>query len=193
MKVLIAVPSLDYCPADFAMSLASLTHYRAKKLGQEIKIALMNQKGSIIMDARNALVEAALERECTHILFLDSDMVFPANTLERLAEVGEFIVGASYVRRVSPHTMLGKPDRAAKNLKPGLTEMETMPFGCILIKMSVFAALERPFFRYVTGATGSISEDTYFCLRAREANFRIFMHNQLTKELGHVGIKAFTV
>lgn len=195
MKVLIAIPSLDLVSADFAMSLAALLSRRAydKKLQREVGVALSNCKGSIIPHSRNLLMKDAIENGATHIFYLDSDMVVPPDTLDRLISHRVPIVGADYVRRVDPHPLNGTPVPGAGLSIKGLQPMLTLPFGCILISLKVLENMEQPWFRYIEGEdhSKSISEDTYFCNAARRLGHTIWLDPKLTKEVGHVGTKVF--
>lgn len=193
MKVAIAIPTLDMVATDFAMSLASMLAVRAydKKLSRTIDLALMHQTGSLIMEARNALVERAIDCGASHILFLDSDMTFPPDTLSRLASHHKDIAAATYVKRMEPPTLLGEPILEGTLFADGLRLYRSIPLGCALIKLSVFSRIQRPFFRYMTLPEGTISEDTYFCLQAEAANIPIHVDTRLTAEVGHVGVKVY--
>lgn len=192
-RVLIAVPALDMCATDFAMSLASLMgHTTRDSLRREVSVSLWCQKGSIIMDARNAAVEAALTHDATHLLFLDSDMTFPPDTLARLLAHKKDIVGATYVKRYPPHALLGDfPSGYLKSFEtgeaPALVSALSLPFGCILLKVSALEKVKRPLFRYMTTEHGTISEDEWFCIQAREAGLSVWCDLSLTREVGHVG------
>lgn len=196
MKILIAIPSLDQMASDFAMSLASLLVKRAydRKFRRDVDIALANCKGSLIMHSRNILMEQAIAQAATHIFFLDSDMVVPADTLERLIAHHVPIVGADYIKRVPPHGLNGTPrddyrDFATRPLVP----MLTLPFGCILISLKVLEGMPKPYFKYLEGETEgeTQSEDTYFCNQARALGHTIWMDKALSYDVGHVGIKVF--
>jgi hypothetical protein len=197
MMVLIAVPSLDHCPTDFAMSLAALMQHRphSVRLGKRtpVEVALMNCKGSLIMHSRNILMKAALDAAATHIFFLDSDMVVPPNTLDRLIHHHVPIVGADYVRRVPPHTLIANPDASHTHRTSALWPMLTLPFGCVLIDLKVVVDMPRPWFKYLEGESEATtqSEDTYFCNAARRLGHTIWCDVQLTREVGHIGIKVF--
>lgn len=189
-KVAVAVPCLDMVAADFAFSLAALMSRRAydPKLRKAADVALIHQSGSIIMDARNALVARAQEMNASHVLFLDSDMTFPPDTLDRLLAHHKPVVAATYVKRTGDHGMLGEP---LMNEHFGLRPYRTIPLGCALINMNVFEKLPRPYFRYVTTERGTISEDTWFCLQCEEAKVPIYVDPKLTAEVGHVGVKVY--
>ena len=75
-KILIAVPCMDMVSARFAQSLTTL-----KKVDQCVVSFIM---GSLIYDSRNKLAAYALQMEADYILWLDSDMVFQPDTLERM-------------------------------------------------------------------------------------------------------------
>ena len=87
-KVLVAVPSQSTWEADFGMSLVALVASSVNPPANydELSLGVDNTKGSILPQIRERLVLKALEMEATHILFLDSDMVFPNWTLHRLLE-----------------------------------------------------------------------------------------------------------
>lgn len=197
MKVHVAIPCLDMCPVSFALSLAAMLQTVAwdRKLRKEIAVSLGSQQGSLIMDARNALVAQAQAVHASHILFLDSDMTFPPDTLSILASHHKPFVGASYVKRYGKHEILGIPFGTYNPDLAPLAEMLTLPLGVALIKLSVFDSLPRPYFKYEQGPdpASSISEDTYLCNAVRAAGHRIYADVELTKRIGHVGMKTFTV
>ena len=187
-KVAICFPSADMVHADFALALAGLCNATPP-----LETPIVNNKSSIVAAARNDGVRRARELGCDHILFLDSDMTFPRTTLHRLLVHREAIVGATYVKRVPPFALLGsalepQPTTDAR----GLTEMRRIPTGCLLIRLSVFDALAKPYFRYVTDEAGGeiVGEDYVFCDRAREAGFRVWCDAALSLEIGHIGQQA---
>jgi len=199
MKVLIAVPSFDLCHSDFTTSLAGLLMHRAydRAMSRDVKIAYQNVKSTIIHSARAILVQSAMDNDCTHILFLDSDLTFPPNTLNRLIAHHQPFVCATYVKRHPPHELLGKPNEEAakykQSVKPmGVIQMEEVPLGCALISLRVFDRLPRPHFSYVCGPTPAddISEDIGFCRAVRASGESIYCDPTLSRELGHLTTKA---
>ena len=76
MKTLIAIPTMDQVAAEFAYSLAAMNKVGDCVLGFEIS--------SLIYDARNTLTRKAVNAEADYILWIDSDMVFGQDLMERL-------------------------------------------------------------------------------------------------------------
>ena len=74
-----------------------------------------------------------------------------------------------------------------------MTDLPQEPFkcfalgtGCMLIKMSVFDKIEKPYFYYGdAGQEGLMSEDVYFCDKAHQAGYDVWCDP--TIEVGHVG------
>ena len=184
-RIAIAVPSGDMLHADFAMSLASLCYGCAS-----LDIVVFNTKSSIVAQARNKGVEMAQQAAVDYIWFVDSDMTFPQTALLRLLIHQKDIVGATYVKRVPPFPLLGTPlDPQPDDHDAGLIEMTRIPTGCLLIRMSVFERLTKPYFYFgVDKETGAIlGEDYLFCDRVREQGLRIWCDTALSQELGHIG------
>lgn len=192
-KIAVCYLSADMVHADFAMCLAGLC-MRSAAAGLEIEV--VNAKTSIVAEGRNMAVERAREWGADAMLFLDSDMRFSKETLLRLLEHGKDIVGASYCRRVPPHKLLGAirtdgmPDE-----NPELVEMRHLPTGCMLIDMTVFERLTKPYFRFETDERlGAIrGEDYVFCERAINAGLQVWCDVPLTFVIGHIGQRTYQV
>lgn len=182
MKVAICISSPELVCTDFALCLAGLV-----RLARVDDLCIVNERMSCIAEARNILVRHALQRGADWLMWLDADMTFPPQTLDRLLSHDEPIVGATYVRRVEPYPLIGTPQPDGIK-RPGLTEMAGMPFGCMLVQRRVFEQVKAPWFRYDWDDEAKLhGEDILFCRAARAAGFTIFNDDGLTYELGHVG------
>ncbi len=186
-RVAICIPSGDELKADFAMSLAGMVSVTKTKIG------LCNAKSSIVAIGRNLLVGQAQEIKATHMLFLDSDMVFPVNTLDRLLSHKKDIVGCVYSRRVPPiFTMGSTRDGKTVHINSGLHSMAMIPTGCLLIKMSVFDKLDKPYFKGRIDDNGTIiGEDVEFCEQVIKAGYDIWCDVELSPQIGHIGQHIF--
>jgi hypothetical protein len=142
--------------------------------------------------ARNALVMAAREYKATHIWFVDADMVVPPNALSSLLSRDVDIVGGYYHNTrngTAPCSFMYDESGKLQNFIPksaGLIEVAGTGTGCMLIRISVFDAMEKPYFNYDPDEHGELmSEDVVFCRKAAKSGFKIYCDAEV--RLGHIG------
>jgi GT2 family glycosyltransferase len=195
-KVAICVPVRDLVTAKFTYSLAMLT----KKCGEtNKKISIHMNMGSEVAMQRQQLAMEALETDCTHILWLDSDMTFPTHTIQALLSHDTDIVACNYSTRVPPYNPVAFMD--VNNLEyraydgTGLHEIAAVGMGCMLVKRNVFETMEAPYFSVIWNDdyTNLIGEDFYFCTKAKDAGFSVMLDKDLSKHITHIGTKEFTI
>jgi hypothetical protein len=139
---------------------------------------------SIVANTRNQMVAGARDMKADKLLMIDSDIVFPVNTLATLLAHDKPVVGGLYKRRTAPHEILGEPWDGTGDYT-GLTRMRAVPTGCLLIDMSVFDRLPRPYFRFGVSGDMIVGEDIQFSLDCAEAGIELWADCDL--ELGHIG------
>jgi hypothetical protein len=106
------VPARDEVHTAFAFDFAKMvgrdSRHRCSKEGNGLKLYTM--AGTLIFDQREKLVDAALAEGCEAILFIDSDMRFPADIIDVLLSREVPIVGVNAVTRRKPtlSVMLGR-------------------------------------------------------------------------------------
>lgn len=191
MKILIAVPCMDQVPAPFCQSLAML-----RKVGDCV---LSMQMGSLIYTSRNTLATRAIQTEADYVLWLDSDMVFEPDLLERLmktlTENDLDIVTGLYFRRVQPYSPVLFKDLTLirdtffewsefKEVPSDLFEIAGCGFGCVLMKTDVFFDVQSKFGN-MFAPIGNTGEDLAFCWRARECGYKVWCDPSII--CGHVG------
>lgn len=198
MNILIAVPSMDSVPAVFAQSLAML-----KKVGN---CAVAFQVGSLVYNSRNDLAQKALKMQADYVLWLDSDMMFEYDTLEKmmhtLKENELDILSGVYYRRVKPFTpvLMSKLriDESTnfcehENLnsypEDKLFEVEGIGFGCVLMDSAVLFEVGMTYKDWFS-PIGKVGEDLSFCWRARQCGYKIFVDPSI--QLGHCGQNIIT-
>lgn len=195
-QVAICVPVRDLVTAAFTYSLSMLT----KKCGEAgVKVSLHMVMGSEIAMQRQQLVDEALQTDCTHILWLDSDMKFPTNVLEALLSYDKDIIACNYSTRVPPHRpvafkMEGNLDSRVFNTT-GVEEIFAVGMGCMLVKREVYERIERPHFSVAWNDdfTNLVGEDVFFCKKAKENGYTVWLENELSQKLAHVGTRPFTL
>lgn len=196
-KIVIGVPSGDTVHADFAMSLAAITAYTATNC-KDIELAIENPKSSIVTKGRYQCVKRALELEAHKLLFLDSDMIFPPDIVERLLSHKKDIVGCNYVTRTIPmkptarHKFDGKPIGHAVGTE-AIKEVGYLATGCMMIDMGVFEDIPEPYFRIGWDEKKKVitGEDYNFCDDVKELKFKIHCDHEYSPKLKHIGTARF--
>lgn len=214
LRVMVAVPTHDMTPALFAYDLAGMLAFTCSNfVGPEKpieSIGLVFQTNTYIHKARQVLAEEAQRRGADCVLWLDSDMRFPKETLMVLLQHNRDIVGVNYSKRgIPPKFVAAKQISPAKQLvtdedSEGLEEVEALGFGVVLMRTNVLMALDPPartghpwfWHEYVPGEDGEeslhVGEDVFFCRMAREAGFSIHVDHDLSKACAHIGTLEFT-
>ena len=176
--ILIATPHTGLVKYEYAISLKALqvpTHFN-----------IISNKGLPIDRARCDLVEQARLMQCSHIFFLDSDVLLPSDGLWHLWNWKLPIVAGIYGSKhetpgVWIETAKSGSERYAAVLPEVLAQnrLFTHPdivigAGCVLIDMQVFNRIEKPYFLWTQGREdGGVSEDFYFFEKIRKAGVPI--------------------
>lgn len=187
MKLLIGVPSTDYLHVEFVKSLSALI-LRLKK--DKIDFTLHFETGTLVYCARDKIACKAINEGYTHVLWLDSDMVFTEDLLDDLMFCGKpFVCGIFHSRRKGYHSAL------FKNLDlDHLERFEEYPSEAFEVAGCGFAGvlIETEILREVQQHHGtcflpmkSYGEDLAFCLRAKEYGHKIYAEPSAV--MGHVG------
>lgn len=200
ISVLIGIPSNGDWKADFGMSLAGLVAYSATPLhdgGRIEQLRLWNAKGSILPRGRTTLVKQALEMDASHILFLDSDMVFPAQTLHRLIRAGKAVIGCNCPTKMLPSSPTARMKGATLAGDPlfscpddvDIKRVWRVGTGVMLIQTRVFRTIPQPWFpiEWVEELQDYRGEDWAFCEKLDEAGIPIYVDMGLSRVIGHVG------
>lgn len=186
MKTLIAVPCMDQVAAPFAQSLATI-----RRVGESMVSFLI---GSLVWDSRNALSKIALQTKADYVLWLDSDMIFPSDVMEKMIKHmkdGKDIVSGLYFKRRPPfEPVIYKtltPDHAEKlpnYPRDTVFEVEGVGLGCCMMSTKVLRDIlldGEDWFSQI----GNFGEDLSFCLRAKKLGYKIYCDS--TIKCGHIG------
>lgn len=200
MKIAIATPARDDVKAQFAFRLTEMV---VATLGAGHMVVPIQSMGTMIAGQRMALVNDALASECSHILFVDSDMTFPSDALLRLLAHDKPVVAANCARRripTGPTAVKFLADGTSQEVhtapgQEGLEQVNLVGAGFLLIRMDVFAALKEPYFAtpWVADRRHHMGEDTFFCLACGNAGIPIFIDHGVSGDIGHLGEFEFRV
>lgn len=177
MRLMVAVPTVDYVPADFVKSLAKLS----LRLGRErIPADVEIVGGTLVYIARNRLALRAIRDEYTHVLWLDSDMTFSDSIVEDLLFCGKDMVCGAFVSRRPPYgpcvyTDITDPANMKKveNFGTDPFRVDGCGFAAVLTSVSLLDAVQANFgtcFR----PTEQYGEDLAFCDRVKQLGREIW-------------------
>lgn len=189
MKLLIAIPTNDHIHYEFMNSLIKLV-CKLKDDGIEFETAVLG--GTLVYVARDKLAFKAIDEGFTHVLWLDSDMIFSENILDDLLFAGQSFVSAIYHGRRSPHlSCLFEeiyPEARRFTTYPNDTfEIQGCGFGCVLIATDILKAVR---LKYGTCffPTRELGEDLAFCQRVSECGYRMYAEPIKLGHIGHINI-----
>jgi hypothetical protein len=140
--------------------------------------------------ARNMITsEACQYRDVTHLMWIDDDMTFAPDAVQRLVDRDLPIVGGLCHNRRHPYMpiLVKETQRGCSfmyDYPEGLVEVDATGAAFLLVKKEVF------FKMYETTGEGwwtpkGVSEDISFCRRARQAGYKVFVDTRV--KIGHMG------
>lgn len=195
-SVLIAIPTgrSGWSP-DFAMSLLGLVTQPLKgglRLAKEPVVRWCYHRSSALPQNRHNLVREAQKMGVSHLLFLDDDMTFPADTLGRLLARGALVAAANCTTRALPiiPTAVKNDQRVPSAGKTGIELVDQVGCAVMLIDMKVFDRVPLPWFKFEWDEAYPdtyCSEDMYFCKKVRAQGIGIAIDHDLSQQIGHVG------
>jgi len=144
-----------------------------------------------IEEMRNNIVRDALLQGCTHLILMDTDQVYPVDTITRLLSHRLPVVGCLLFRRYPPFDPLmlrgeiTKYSTVTEWTEGELVEVDATGTGCVLYDTEVFTRIPDPWFRFrKTVEGGEIGEDIGFCHDIRKAGFKIYVDTGI--KVGHL-------
>ena len=192
-KVMVGIPSRNNSMwGSSALALAAMCTTTAIH-APDVQLVLNSAVGTALCMNRIKLCKDAVAAGCTHILFLDDDMVFPMHTLIHFLHHDLPIVAANCARKELPPRSTARDD--AKNCiwttkaSTGLQEVNAVGTAVMLIKTDVLKALPQPWYAEIYNplTETSTGEDVFFCELARRHGFKVFIDHDISKEVLHMG------
>ena len=197
MRFAICIPARGQMEVATAFDLAALVGFMVKTTKHDIDI--YTAAGTLIFDQRNKLVKTSLEAKCDYIVFIDADMRFPKDTIMRLLRYQKDIIGVNATTRTEPVIPTAKnltinEDGSCtwlpiySNSLDGISKADGIGCGVMMIKASVFAKLQEPYFYFEQLPDNKIlGEDIYFCIKAKDAGIDTWVDHDLSMDIKHIG------
>lgn len=207
IRLVICVPSTHLWFAEFGMSLLFLTNYLAANGsfdGKPMHYMVHNKRGSMIGNMRQKQLEAALKNKATHLLWVDSDQTFPRDLVHRLLARKKQVVACNVATKMIPATPTA---RLRGNTTEGvplytlpdsddLVEVWRVGTGVMLIDLNIFKRpelKEGPWFDqpWNPELENYVGEDWSFCARLEQAGVKIYVDQDVSREIGHIGALTY--
>ena len=199
MKTMIAIPCMDMVPARFMASMLGL-----RRVGECRNYIGMN---SLIYDTRNQIAQTAIREGIDRVLWLDSDMEFEPDLMERMSaridEGREFVTGL-YVSRKEPirptifrGMEIRETEEGRKAVAPvyanyprdSVFEIDACGFGIVMTTVRLLRDMTESYGLPFTPVAG-FGEDMAFCIRAKELGYPLWCDSSI--KAGHIGQKVYT-
>lgn len=229
IKAFIAVPSYWSIDPHFHVAMTQLYGWLAKnsaiddllpenhaEKGKAIRGKVAHSFGDSpnVGRSRNRLTAEFLAGDYTDLLFIDSDLVFSVDQVERILRHDEEVVGGMYFKKTE-----GEPEAVINGIRnpifkeSGLTQVGYIGTGFLRIKRSVFEDMiakwgdeiwynvDHPaqgkeynfwhlgIYNYPDGSRRWLSEDWWFCQRCMDLGIRVWADRAIT--LRHSGHALF--
>lgn len=199
MKTLIVVPCMDTLHTAFFTSAMQM-----RRVGEcDIKVT----SSSLVYDARNQLAKAAVDGGYDRILWLDSDMTFEPDLMERLnarLDEGLEICSGIYFTRRAPVKPVIYQEVGAQPLGSGqmlpfahsyldyphdsLFECAGVGFGGVMMTVDLLKKVQEKYGLPFSPILG-FGEDLSFCLRLTEMGVKMYCDSSV--KMGHIGLITF--
>ena len=198
MKTLIAVPCFDMVHTDFVDSFLALERPEGT-----VHTFIKN---TLIYNARNSIAQNAINHGFDRVMWIDSDMIVPPETLSVLAndiDSGyDYVSGVYYMRsmptrpviyskvwwKVQQDGWVETGRTHCQEVPQGLFEIAGSGFGCVMTSVDLLKRLVDKYGAPFTPLMG-IGEDLAFCWRVNQIGAKMYCDSRI--KCGHIGQKVY--
>ncbi len=166
---------------------------KAKKL-TDVEVGFGYKTGVRTDRNRNEILKMGLEVGYTHFLWLDTDMLFPLNIIEKYLEADKDIIGCMYYKRGVPFAPVGyykskKTPFKYNHLNPqdlpvdSVIEVDGLGFGGMMVKREAYEKMGDDKWGHYgenyhlpMDVGNHLTHDLEFCRLAQEHGVHIHLH-----------------
>jgi hypothetical protein len=162
---------------------------------------IMFNIGTLIGNQREKITDAAIDGDYTHLLFLDSDMTFDSDIVERfLGHPDKDIVCATYITRTHPrktvsYKKIGDWLNPVRENESGVFKIEGSGMGCCMIKINTLKKIKKPRFpiTWTPDSNDYLGEDMNFFLKVKDEEIDVWCDMDISRSIGHIGTHRFAL
>lgn len=210
MKIAFGLPAPQEVPYQLISNILSLISYTKENVPNLETVSFMAQAGVRTDRNRNLILSKALEKSIDYIVWLDADMLYPADMVVKYLKWKFDVIGCLYFKRESPFDTVAfiknprkNPNKPYASVHPPdlqektVIEVDGLGFGGMMVNMKVYDKLgDKKWMKYGDNfhlpfeATNKLSHDLEFCKTAQEAGFKIHLHTGVKP--GHIATRIVT-
>jgi hypothetical protein len=195
-KLAVLVPCRDMLHAGFSKCLVELVKLNTMN---GLDTHVVYDASTVLLTQRARLAAEAQAIGAEYMLWLDSDMIFPATTALRLLAHNEPVVACNYIRRQLPakgvaYETIGDWENPLPfEPQDELVPVEGIGMGCMLVKTSILQEIPKPWFEFhwTEESNDHLGEDMDFCMKMADAGYTVKIDTNLSMEMRHLGTWAF--
>ena len=190
LKVAVVVPSCSgVWPAKFGESLANMVaHFQKSDFDGEHDIKVFSFCGKVMPEVRHHLIGESVAWGATHLLMLQPELTFPADSIHQMLARGRGVVAANYLKNIVSGEYAAyrgggtvKPDPVL----PETEEVDGVSPGMVLFNMPVFDVLDIPFFEHkqIEETPGFTEDHIEFWKQVKNKKVPIVIDHKLSQEV----------
>lgn len=195
-KLAVLIPCRDTLHSAHALCLAEMIKLNTMN---NIDTHVFMDASTILLTQRERLATEAVNLDAEYLLWLDSDITFPATIAMRLMAHDEPVVACNYIRRQLPakgvaYEIIGDWNNPLPfDIYNHLVEVQGVGMGCMLMRTEIFSQIPKPWFEFGWSPTSNdhLGEDMILCQKMAAAGYSVKIDSQLSQELRHLGTWAF--
>jgi hypothetical protein len=195
-KLAVLIPCRDTLHSAHALCLAEMIKLNTMN---DIDTHVFMDASTILLTQRERLATEAVNLGAEYLLWLDSDITFPATTAIRLMAHDEPVVACNYIRRQLPakgvaYEVIGNWNNPLPfDIYNHLVEVQGVGMGCMLMRTEIFSQIPKPWFEFGWSPESNdhLGEDMILCQKMSQAGYTVKIDTNLSMELRHLGTWAF--
>lgn len=197
MRLVIGIPAPEMVNVSFAIdNLQGIISY-TKQLPEIDEIFVNTQSGVRTDRNRNIILKRALENDADAILWLDADMLYPHNIVEKYTKHEFDVIGCLYFKRTkpfSPVAYIKNPNDTDRSLpvmsldprklpEDTVIDIDGLGWGGMMVKRHVYESMGDDMWSYYDknfhipdAKTHNMTHDVIFCENAQKHGNTIKLH-----------------
>lgn len=193
MKLLVGIPTNRDWKLSFTTSVLELG-FHLSRLNIEANIRPF--ASSCLSQSRQSLLNMAIEKNFSHLLFIDDDMFFKMEALNHLLSRNkDFVAPNIALRNTSPvrTNTVGANDTILTSVgKTGIEKIKLTGLAFTLINVEAIKKIPAPHFEVMwsNDINAYVHEDEYFCTTLRKHGIELYVDHDASRYIWHLGQDA---